>query len=88
MLGRCCWVKKYIGHELWSIVIRGTTYSKQKHPLGWGRGGEVSNSTGYRSADSWRSGEEGNIPLKSSCGRAKVVGRAGEREEGEEEEFR
>jgi hypothetical protein len=62
MLGRCSWVKKYIEHELWSTVMRGTPYSKQKHPLGWGGGGEVSNSTGYRSADSWRAGEEGDIP--------------------------
>jgi hypothetical protein len=40
MLWRCCWVKKYIEHELCTIVMRGTTYSKQKHPLGWGGGGE------------------------------------------------
>jgi hypothetical protein len=88
MLGRCCWVKKYIEHELWSIVIRGTTYSNQKHPLGWGRGGEVSNSTGYRSAGSWRSGEEGNIPLESSWGRARAMGRRGEGRKGEEGEVR
>jgi len=79
MLGRCCWVKKYIEHELCSIVVRGMTYSNQKHPLGWGRGGEVSNNTGYRSADSWRAGEEGNIPLNSSCGRARAMGREGGR---------
>jgi hypothetical protein len=40
MLGRCCWVKKYIEHELCSIVMRRTTYSKQKHPLGWGGEGK------------------------------------------------
>jgi hypothetical protein len=28
------------------------TYSKQKHHLGWGGGGEVSNSIGYRAANS------------------------------------
>jgi hypothetical protein len=78
MLGRCCWVKKYIGHELWSIVTRGTTYSKQKHPLGWGGEGEVSNNTGYRFADSWRAGEEGNMPLRSCWGRARAMGRGGE----------
>jgi hypothetical protein len=78
MLGRCCWVKKYIGHELWSIVTRGTTYSKQKHPWGWGGGGGVSNSTGHRSADSCRSGEERNIPLESSWGRARAMGEARE----------
>jgi hypothetical protein len=88
MLGRCCWVKKYIEHELWSIVMRGTTYSKQKHPLGWGGGGEVSNSTGYRSADSWRSGEEGNIPLKSSCGRAMGNGKGRGGGEGGERELK
>jgi hypothetical protein len=77
MLGRCCWVKKYIGHEPCTIVIRGTTYSKQKHPLGRGGGGEVSNSTGYRSADSWRAGEEGDIPLRSCCGMARAMGRGG-----------
>jgi hypothetical protein len=58
--------------------MRGMTYSKQKHPLGWGREGEVSNSIGYRSADSWRDGEEGNIPLKSCCGMAMAMGREGE----------
>jgi hypothetical protein len=77
MLGRCSWVKKYIGHELCSIVMRGTTYSRQNHPQGWGREGEVSNSTGYRSADSWRAGEDGNIPLGSSWGKARAVGGAG-----------
>jgi hypothetical protein len=40
MLGRCSWVKKYIEHELWSTVMRGTPYSKQKHPLGRGGGGK------------------------------------------------
>jgi hypothetical protein len=78
MLGRCCWVKKYIGHELCTIVMRGTTYSKQKHALGWGGEGEVSNNTGYRSADSWRAGEEGNMPLRSCWGRARAMGREGE----------
>ena len=77
----CCWVKKYIQYELWSTVMRGTTYSQQKHPQGWGGGGRVSNSTGYKSADSWRSGEEGNMPLESSWGRARAM-REG-REEGE-----
>jgi len=77
MLGRCSWVKKYIEHELCSMVMRGMTYSKQKHPLGWGGGGEVSNSAGCRSADSWRDGEEGNIPLRSYCGMARAMGRGG-----------
>jgi hypothetical protein len=86
MLGRCCWVKKFIKHELCSIVVRRMTYSNQKHPLGWGGGGEVSKKTGYRSADSWRAGEKANIPLKSCCGKARAMGRGGEREEGEEEE--
>jgi hypothetical protein len=58
----CCWVKKDIEHELYSIVMRRKTHSKQKHPLGWGGGGEVSNIKGYRAADSWRGGEKGNIP--------------------------
>ena len=75
MLGWYSWVKKYIKHEPYFIVRRGTTYSDQKHPLGWGGGGEVSNSIGYRSAESWRSEKKGNIPLKSSCGRARTVGR-------------
>src|ERR1700689_725305 len=78
MLGRCSWVKKYIRHELCSIVMRGTTYSKQKHPQGWGGEGEVSNSNGYRSADIWRAGEEGNIPLGSSWGKARAMGGGGE----------
>jgi hypothetical protein len=60
------------------MVMRGTTYSKQKHPLDWGGGGEVSNSTGYRSADSWRSGEEGNIPLDSGWERTRAMGKGGE----------
>ena len=64
------------------MVMRGMTYSKQKHPLGWGGGGEVSNNTGYRSADSWRAGEEGNIPLESCCGRARAMGREGEGRKG------
>jgi hypothetical protein len=42
--------------------MRGKTYSKQKLLLGWGREREVSNITGYRVADSWRDGENGNIP--------------------------
>jgi hypothetical protein len=88
MLGRCSWVKKYIGHELCSIMIKGTTYSKQKHPWGWGGGGEVSNCTGYRSADSWRSGEEVNIPLESSWGWARAMRRAGEGGKGEEGELK
>jgi hypothetical protein len=74
----CCWVKNDIEHELWSISIRWKTYSKQKHPLGWGGGGEVSNMTGYRSADSWRAGEEGDMPLRSCWGRARAMGRGGE----------
>ena len=45
---------------------------------GQGRGREVSNSTGYRSADSWRAGEEGDIPLRSCCGMARAMGRGGE----------
>jgi hypothetical protein len=77
-LWRCCWVKKEIEHELWSIVIRGRTYSNQNHPLGWGGEGEISNSTGYRTEDSWRVGEDGNIPLTSCCGKARAMGRAGE----------
>jgi hypothetical protein len=44
--------------------MKGETYSKQKHHLGWGEGGEVSNITGYRATDSWRGGENGNIPPK------------------------
>jgi hypothetical protein len=43
----CCWVKKDIEHELHSISTKGNTYSKQKHPLGWG-GSAVSNIKGYR----------------------------------------
>ena len=82
VLGRCCWVKKYIEHELCTIVVRGTTYSKQKHPLGWGGGGEVSNLTGYRSADSWIAGEGWNIPLKSCLGRARAMRREGGRRGG------
>jgi hypothetical protein len=82
MLGRCCWVKKYIEHELCSIVMGGTTYSKQKHPWGWGGGGEISNSTGYRSADSWGDGEEGEIPLRCCCGMARAMGREGGEGEG------
>ena len=58
--------------------MRGKTYSKQKHPLGWGEGGEVSNSTGYRVADSWRDGENGNIPYTSCCGKARAMRREGE----------
>jgi hypothetical protein len=42
--------------------MKGMTHSNQNHPLGWGGGGEVSIITGYRAEDSWRVGEDGNIP--------------------------
>jgi hypothetical protein len=64
MFWRCCWVEKSIKHELEFILMKGETYSKQNHHLDWGKGGEVSNITGYRAGDSWRSGENGNIPPK------------------------
>ena len=62
MLWRCCWIKKGIQHELSSILMKESTHSNQNHPLGWGGGGEVSNSIGYRAEDSWKAEENGNIP--------------------------
>ena len=64
------------------------TYRKQKHHLGWGEGGDVSNITGHRAADSWRAGEEGNIPLGSCWERARAMGRGGGGEEEEEVELK
>jgi hypothetical protein len=42
--------------------MKGETYNKQNHHLDWGEGGEVSNFTGYRFADSWKDGEDEDIP--------------------------